>query len=150
MITKRYGSDNINVGDEGGFAPKITNVKNEHSLLDCTDSIYTALDLIVEAIGLSGYEGLVKIGMDVAASEFYKKEEKVYDILWKTHHEEEDHSGYLTASELLAVYEDLVAKYPIISIEDGFEEDDFEAWNALKAKLGDSTFCGVKELMNRD
>lgn len=136
MITKQYGSDSTNVGDEGGFAPNITNGPNSHSLKDCVNSIYTALDLIVEAIRVAGYEGKVKIGMDVAASEFYLREEKVYDVLKKTNHPAEDHSGYLTYQELLEVYQDLCVKYPIISIEDGFDEDDFEGWNAMNTQLG--------------
>ena len=142
LITQQYGSDSTNVGDEGGFAPNITNEANPHSLKSCVNSIYTALDLIVEAIKQSGYEGQVMIGMDVAASEFYLKEEKVYDVLKKTQHAAEDHSGYLTAQELLEVYEDLIRQYPIISIEDAFDEDDFEGWKAMKLSLGKSRIGG--------
>ena len=66
----RYGQDSINVGDEGGFAPNI--LANEEGL-----------ELVVSAINKAGYEGKVKIGMDVAASEFWKDELKKYDLKFK-------------------------------------------------------------------
>lgn len=109
--------------------------------MECANGIYTALDMIVEAIRVAGHEGCVKIGLDVAASEFYMKDEKVYDLLKRVPHPADDHSGYLKSSELLKVYESLVRDYPVISIEDGFDEDDFEGWHLMKESLGDSQSC---------
>merc|ERR1719379_2665892 len=71
VIKKKYGQDACNVGDEGGFAPNILENKE-------------GLELLVEAIEKAGYTGKVKIGMDVAASEFWLAEKKVYDLDFKT------------------------------------------------------------------
>ena len=106
---------NTGGGDEGGFAPDLKS--NEE-----------ALQLIVEAIKLAGYKpGVdVKLGMDCAASEFYKNGK--YDLA--------SEGKLLTAEELVAYYEELVAKYPIITIEDGLAEDDWDGWKLLTEKLG--------------
>lgn len=97
---------NTNVGDEGGFAPNLES--NEY-----------AIKLIVEAIKIAGYvPGKdVFVALDVAASEFYDKEEKLYSIDNKK----------VSADELMKYYIELISKYPIISIEDPFYEDDFES-----------------------
>ena len=101
------------VGDEGGFAPNL----NSNS---------EALDLICMAIEKAGYNiGNVKIALDVAASELYK--DGVYTI---------DNKEYKT-DELISYYEDLVKKYPIISIEDPVEENDFEGFKKLTEVMGD-------------
>ena len=67
--------------------------------------------------------GKVKIGMDVAASEFWKEEEKVYDLDFKT--ENNDKSQYKTGEELMEVYKEFCTNYPMVSIEDPFDQDDF-------------------------
>jgi len=121
VIKKKYGQDACNVGDEGGFAPNILDNKE-------------GLDLVVEAIEKAGYTGKVKIGMDVAASEFWKEEEKVYDLDFKT--EGNDKSQYKTGDELMEVYKDFVANYPMISIEDPFDQDDFPTYTKMTAELG--------------
>jgi len=103
------------VGDEGGFAPKLkTNTE--------------ALDLIVEAIKEAGYEPgkQIAIALDIAASEF-----KVDD-----NYELKKEGRTLTAGELINWYEELIAKYPIISIEDGLAEDDWQNWQELTKRLG--------------
>ncbi len=109
------------VGDEGGFAPMLDD--NEHPL-----------KVIVEAIKAAGYEpGIDKdiaIAMDPASSEFYDKKTKKY-VFSKSSGKE------LTAAEMVAFYEDLVIKYPIISIEDGMDESDWEGWKLMTEKLGD-------------
>jgi len=84
VIKKKYGQDACNVGDEGGFAPNILENKE-------------GLDLLVEAIEKAGYTGKVKIGMDVAASEFWKEEEKVYDLDFKT--EDNDKSQFKSGEQ---------------------------------------------------
>ena len=93
VIKKKYGQDACNVGDEGGFAPNILENKE-------------GLDLLVEAIEKAGYTGKVKIGMDVAASEFWKADKSVYDLDFKT--EPNDGSQCKSGAELMAVYEEFV------------------------------------------
>lgn len=124
LVKKKYGMDATNVGDEGGFAP------------NCASSS-DALDLIVEAIKASGHEGKVKIGTDVAASEFYVKETKKYDLDFKN--PKSDPSKHLTGDELIAMYEGWVndGKYPMISIEDPFDQDDFSNFTKLTKSLGE-------------
>ncbi|KAF9429386.1 phosphopyruvate hydratase [Entomortierella beljakovae] len=114
VIKKKYGQDATNVGDEGGFAPNI---------LDNSEG----LDLLVEAIKKAGYEGKVKIGMDVAASEFFKDDK--YDLDFKSANS--DPSLYLSGPQLAGLYTDFASKYPIVSIEDPFDQDDWSAWSHL-------------------
>lgn len=114
LAKKKYGQSAGNVGDEGGVAPDIQTAEE-------------ALDLISEAIAQAGYTGQIKIAMDVASSEFYKPEEKKYDLDFKN--PESDPSKWLTYEQLAQLYTDLSKKYPIVSIEDPFAEDDWEAWS---------------------
>ncbi len=111
------------VGDEGGFAP---NVKDEDE----------ALSLIIESIEKSGYKPGedICLALDVAATEMYDEAKKIgkegmYHF-WKI-------GVTKSAEEMIAFYEDLVNRYPIISIEDGLSEEDWEAWKKLTQKLGD-------------
>jgi enolase len=101
------------VGDEGGFAPRLAS--NEQ-----------AIQRIMSAIEAAGYEPgkQVALGMDCAASEFYKDGKYTWD---KKQH---------TAAELCDVYADLIKKYPIVTIEDGYAEDDWEGWKLMTEKLG--------------
>ncbi|KAG0284157.1 phosphopyruvate hydratase [Linnemannia gamsii] len=115
VIKKKYGQDATNVGDEGGFAPNIQDNAE-------------GLDLLVDAIEKAGYTGKVKIGMDVAASEFLTKENK-YDLDFKS--VDSDPSKHLTGEELAQLYQEFTAKYPIVSIEDPFDQDDWSAWSHL-------------------
>jgi len=123
VIKKKYGQDACNVGDEGGFAPNILENKE-------------GLDLLVSAIEQAGYTGKVKIGMDVAAAEFWLDEKKVYDLDFKT--ENNDGSQCLTGEALLAVYKDFVENYPMVSIEDPFDQDDFDAYKTMTTALGET------------
>ncbi|MBN2577520.1 MAG: phosphopyruvate hydratase [Pirellulales bacterium] len=105
-----------NVGDEGGFAPDLkSNVE--------------ALEVIVEAVQKAGYElgKQVFIALDPAASEFYDSKTKRYSVDGKD----------LTAAELVDFYANWVDKYPIVSIEDGFAEDDWEGWKLMTERLGE-------------
>jgi len=113
-LLKKKGYE-TGVGDEGGFAPRLPS--NEK-----------ALDLICEAIKKAGYTGKVKIGMDVAASSFYEK--GIYKL--KINGREKK----LKSAELLAWYKKLLVKYPIISIEDPFAEDDWAAFTQMTQMLG--------------
>jgi enolase len=115
LTSKGY---NTGVGDEGGFAPNLGS--NEE-----------ALQVIMEAIKKAGYKPGEEIflGMDVASSEFYNKETKKYVLAGEGGKE-------FDAKELTHFYEELVSKYPILSIEDGLDENDWEGWVYLTEKLG--------------
>ena len=117
------------VGDEGGFAPKF-------------DGIEDALDSIIQAIKDAGYEPGkdVKIAMDCAASEFAVQENGkwFYDYRQLKNGMPKDPNGKkLTADEQIAYLEQLITKYPVDSIEDGLDENDWENWVKLTAKIGD-------------
>jgi enolase len=114
LAKKQYGQSAGNVGDEGGVAPDIQTADE-------------ALTLITTAIEEAGYTGKVKIAMDVASSEFYKTDAKKYDLDFKN--PDSDPSKWLTYEQLADQYRDLAKKYPIVSIEDPFAEDDWEAWS---------------------
>jgi enolase 1/2/3 len=113
LAKKRYGQSAGNVGDEGGVAPDIETAEE-------------ALDLITDAIKEAGYEGTVKIAMDVASSEFYKTDAKKYDLDFKN--PDSDPEKWITYEQLADQYKQLASKYPIVSLEDPFAEDDWEAW----------------------
>jgi enolase len=104
-----------NVGDEGGFAPQLNSTKE-------------ALDLLMSAIKQAGYEPGedVLLALDAASSEFYNKEKGVYLF------EGEE----LTSDDMIILYEELISAYPIISIEDGLAENDYEGWKKLTETLG--------------
>ena len=105
------------VGDEGGFAPNLGSNRE-------------ALELIVEAIEKAGYKpgDDVKLGLDVAATEMYDKETKLYDL---------KHEGKkLTAEQMVDLYEEWVNNFPIVTIEDGLDEEDWDGWKILTDRLG--------------
>jgi len=116
QIKKRYGLDATAVGDEGGFAPNIQDNK------EC-------LELLKNSIAVAGYTDKVVIGMDVAASEFYK--DGKYDLDFKNLNS--DPSKWLTGDQLADLYRSFIAEYPIVSIEDGFDQDDWDNWSKFKA-----------------
>ncbi|HBF0327257.1 TPA: phosphopyruvate hydratase [Clostridioides difficile] len=105
------------VGDEGGFAPNLGSNRE-------------ALELIVEAITKAGYKPGedVMLGLDVAATEMYNKETKKYVLAGE--------GKELTAAEMVALYEDWSNNFPIITIEDGLDEEDWDGWKLLTEKLG--------------
>ena len=108
-----------NVGDEGGFAPNLGS--NEE-----------AIQVVLKAIESAGYTPGVDmyIAMDAAASEFYNAEENIYHFHQST-------GEKLTPSEMVNFWADWAEKYPILSIEDGLDEDDWEGWKNLTEKIGD-------------
>lgn len=108
---------NTAVGDEGGFAPNLET--NE-----------AALEAIMQAIKSAGYKPgeEIKIAMDPAASEFYDKESGLYDM--------KGEGVKKTSSEMVDFYEYLMDKYPVISIEDGLDEDDWAGWKEMTQRLG--------------
>ena len=108
---------NTSVGDEGGFAPDLKS--NEE-----------ALEVIMLAIGNSGYKAgeQIMIALDPASTEFYDEKTKTYNL---------DAEGKkLTSDQMIDYYAGLVERYPIISIEDGLAEDDWDGWRAMNEKLG--------------
>ncbi|HFI0004291.1 TPA: surface-displayed alpha-enolase [Streptococcus suis] len=110
------------VGDEGGFAPKFEGTED-------------GVETIIEAIEAAGYEAGengIMIGFDCASSEFFDKERKVYDY---TQFEGEG-AAVRTSAEQIDYLEELVNKYPIITIEDGMDENDWDGWKALTERLG--------------
>lgn len=118
IIKKKYGQDACNVGDEGGFAPNIGS--NEEGL-----------NLVNQAIEAAGYTGKVKIGMDVAASEFLTKDGK-YDLNFKE--KDNDGSQVLSPEKLKDMYTGFCKDYPIVTIEDPFDQDDWDATAAFTAE----------------
>ena len=126
-LLKGYGKNAINVGDEGGFSPPM-------------ESPEEALDAVTAAAEEMGYGGVTRLAMDVAASSFYK--DGGYSFMGKT----------LSKGELIDVYRELVSKYPISSIEDPLEEEDYEGFAEMTRALpiqivGDDLFVtNVKRL----
>jgi enolase len=119
LLKEKYGMDATNVGDEGGFAPNIQNPRE-------------GLELLVAAIDKAGYTGKVKIGMDVAASEFY--EDGQYNLDSKS--KNPDPALKLTGDKLADLYKSFVRDFPVISIEDPFDQDDWEHYNKLTGDIG--------------
>jgi len=115
ILIKDFGKDAIAVGDEGGFAPNI-------------DDIHKVLTILTEAIEIAGYTGKIKIAMDVAASEFY--EHGAYNLGFKSK------DNIISPTQLGQLYEELVNQYPIISIEDPFDQDDFIETGNMNSSLG--------------
>ncbi|KIM70002.1 hypothetical protein SCLCIDRAFT_18990 [Scleroderma citrinum Foug A] len=111
VISAKYGIDAVNVGDEGGFAPNVSGAEE-------------ALELLSEAIAKAGYEGKIGIALDVASSEFYR--DGKYDLDFKN--PKPDPQRYISGTELAELYLGYCDKYPIVSIEDPFDQDDFDAW----------------------
>lgn len=113
IVKERYGVSAKNVGDEGGYAPNITMTSE-------------ALECLMQAIEKAGHSKEISIAIDPAASSFYDTEKKTYFI------DEKD----LTAAELIDFWEELIEKYPIASIEDPFQEEDFDSFAALTRRIG--------------
>jgi len=111
LLIKKYGSGSVNVGDEGGFAPPVKNSKD-------------ALDIITKAIDHAGYSRKVFIALDMASSEFYHK--KKYHIDGKK----------LNAEKLASYIVSLCKQYPIVSVEDPFDQEDFESFAHLTSMIG--------------
>jgi enolase len=111
-LKEKFGNSAIHVGDEGGFVPPLKSVDER-------------LEFITEAIEEVGYTEEFALGIDAAASEFYH--DGKYQILKKEY----------SVAELSDFYGELCERFKLVSIEDGFAEDDWNAWNLLKSKLGE-------------
>ena len=113
ILREKYGAKETLLGDEGGFSPHVLAVEKR-------------LDLMLDAIKEAGYAGKIKLGLDSAASEFFDEKNGKYVILGEKY----------DRSELVDYYKDLIKKFPIISIEDGFAQDDWEGWQQFSSELG--------------
>ena len=113
ILRKRHGSIETLLGDEGGFSPHVLHFEKR-------------LELMLEAIKEAGYEGKIKLALDCAASEFYSQKTEKYKILKKKYNR----------GQLVDLYKSLIKKFPIISIEDGFAQDDWEGWSRFNKELG--------------
>ncbi|KAF7233298.1 hypothetical protein EG68_08942 [Paragonimus skrjabini miyazakii] len=138
ILKKKYGLNACNVGDEGGFAPNISTPSE-------------ALDLLVDAISNAGYVGKIMIGMDVASSEMWIKGGK-YNLNFKDPRQEP--SQWISGDKLLDTYTSLLATYPIVTIEDPFDQDDWEHWikfrNRSKVQIvGDDLLVTNPERVNQ-
>jgi len=122
VIQEKYGQDATNVGDEGGFAPNVTESDE-------------ALEVLMAAIEKSGHAAKVKLGTDVAASEFYDAKTVKYDLYWKDKEKKGKHQK--KTSELVEYFKEWTEKYPMISIEDPFDQDDWDGYRLLTAQVGD-------------
>ncbi len=113
LLQRKFGKPAVNVGDEGGFAPQLSSAE-------------AALTLLESAVATTGYSGKIKLAIDAAASEFYSSKEKKYEVA----------SGkFLTAAEMVDYYTGLVKDFPIVSVEDPFEQESFSAFAELTKKL---------------
>ncbi|MEC8627790.1 MAG: phosphopyruvate hydratase [Bacteroidota bacterium] len=117
--TLSEGGYSTNVGDEGGFAPNLPS--NE-----------AAIEVVLKAVERAGYKigEDIKIALDAASSEFYNKETGLYTF--------ESTGQSMTSDEMVAYWKDWSAKYPIVSIEDGLDEEDWSGWKKLNETLGNS------------
>ncbi len=111
ILKEKYGNSATNVGDEGGYAPSIATTRE-------------ALDAMLDAIDKAGYKGKIKLGMDAAASEFFKN--------GKYHIDGKD----LSRDELVAYYKDIAKNYPLIVLEDPFAEEDWDGFVAITKEIG--------------
>ncbi|VDD82297.1 unnamed protein product, partial [Mesocestoides corti] len=119
VIKNKYGIDACNVGDEGGFAPSI-------------QDNFEALELLKEAIDKAGYTGKIKISMDAASSEFFK--EGLYDLNFKNPDSKKE--DWISSDKMIEMFNSMVDKYPIVSIEDPFDQDDWNSWITYTGQAG--------------
>lgn len=109
VITEKYGAHECNVGEDGGFAPNVSSLKE-------------GLDLLKEAISRTGYNDRIKIAIDVAASDFCIGTK--YDLEMKVTNKSEQ--NFKSAEDMIEMYKELCSEYPIVSIEDPFDKEDWE------------------------
>jgi len=119
VIKAKYGGDATLIGDEGGFAPPV----------DATQG----LELLMEAIHAAGYDGKVVAGLDVASSEFKVPGKDLYDLDFKTTGAGKREDMLLTGEQLAKYYMELCSAFPIVTIEDPFDQDDWKGWQNFVA-----------------
>jgi len=121
VVKTKYGKDAAAVGDEGGFAPNIQD--NDEGLA-----------ALMEAIKDAGHSGKVKLAMDVAASEFYISKDQTYNLGFKVDNPPPD--LIKSKDDMMTFYKDIVSKYPIVSIEDPFDQDHWDAYTEMVEIMG--------------
>jgi len=121
VIKEEYGLDACNVGDEGGFAPNISSPEE-------------GMRLLQKAIDRAGHQGKIQLGSDPAASEFYDKASAKYDLDFKS--ADNDGSQKKSAAEMVQLYEKLCQNFPMVLLEDPFDEDDFASHAELTSHIG--------------
>uniref|UniRef100_A0A7S2SSP1 phosphopyruvate hydratase n=1 Tax=Rhizochromulina marina TaxID=1034831 RepID=A0A7S2SSP1_9STRA len=122
VIKGKFGGDATLIGDEGGFAPPC--------------DVESGLELLMEAISKAGYTDKCTVGLDVASSEFKVPDKNMYDLDFKTSGADKDASLMLSGDELADFYAKMCDKYPIVTIEDPFDQDDWDNWSKFCKKIG--------------
>eukprot|EP00804_Cyclotella_cryptica_P000505 CCRYP_018509-RA/>CCRYP_018509-RA protein AED:0.21 eAED:0.21 QI:2130/0.6/0.33/1/0.8/0.66/6/0/468 len=122
VIKSKFGGDATLIGDEGGFAPPC--------------DVESGLQMLMEATEAAGYLDKVSVGLDVASSEFKVAGKNQYDLDFKTKGADKDASLLLSGDELIQFYKDMIAKYPIVTIEDPFDQDDWDNWTKFCKEVG--------------
>mmetsp|Transcript_20702 Transcript_20702/g.57500 ORF Transcript_20702/g.57500 Transcript_20702/m.57500 type:complete len:460 (+) Transcript_20702:103-1482(+) len=117
VIKGKFGGDATLIGDEGGFAPPC--------------DVESGLAMLMEAAEIAGYADKISVGLDVASSEFKVDGKDAYDLDFKSANG--DPSMVLSGDEMVALYQKLIAEYPIVTIEDPFDQDDWENWSKITA-----------------
>merc|ERR1712072_275843 len=123
VIKAKFGGDATLIGDEGGFAPPCT--------------VESGLEMLMEATEKAGYLDKVEVGLDVASSELKAADKNQYDLDFKTAADKRDPSLMLSGDDLMQFYADMCAKFPVVMIEDRFDQDDWANWSAFCGKMGD-------------
>ncbi|MBP2172929.1 phosphopyruvate hydratase [Methanococcus voltae] len=119
VIANKYGKDAVNIGDEGGFAPNVKTIEE-------------ALAILSEGVKSAGYEDEIVFALDCAASEFYNSKEGVYEVAGEK----------LSSDKLIELYKNMVNEYPIVSIEDPLDEEDFEGFATITQELKGTQIVG--------
>jgi len=117
VIKGKFGGDATLIGDEGGFAPPC--------------DVESGLAMLMEAAENAGYADKISVGLDVASSEFKVDGKDAYDLDFKS--SEGDPSMVLSGDEMVELYKKLISEYPIVTIEDPFDQDDWENWSKITA-----------------
>lgn len=119
VIKGKFGGDATLIGDEGGFAPPC--------------DVESGLAMIMEAAEIAGYTDKISVGLDVASSEFKVEGKDAYDLDFKSTNG--DPSMVLSGDEMVSLYQKLISEYPIVTIEDPFDQDDWENWSKITAAV---------------
>jgi enolase len=122
VIKGKFGGDATLIGDEGGFAPPC--------------DAESGLEMIMEATANAGYLDKVSVGLDVAASEFKVDGKNQYDLDFKSPAGEKNDALLLSGDELIEFYKKLIKEYPIVTIEDPFDQDDWDNWTKFCKEVG--------------
>jgi len=123
VIKSKFGGDATLIGDEGGFAPPC--------------DVESGLDMLMEASEAAGHLNKISVGLDVASSEFKISGKDAYDLDFKTTGPDHDDSMTLSGDEMIAFYSKIIDKYPIVTIEDPFDQDDWANWSKIVAAVGE-------------